>query len=182
MFLCLFIIAYTDCQDPSRIFIGNDFSRFRLRRPHAANAAEFPVRTCASSCSKRQIFLLFAIVAAVPETKPAATSPINYPGASTQALRAAPTSPLTALAFFARSAPSKAGYASLFVPTSTHNHTGSFVPLSRYSDIASYIRLPGFSHNLLLLPHFHAHLLLLHNTQMTKNFLPIIFSLLPDIS
>ena len=80
------------------------------------------------------------------------------------------------IAFNYPCASTQAGYAGLFVPASTHNHTGSFVPLSRYSDITSYTRLPGFPHNLLLLPHFHAHLLLLHNTQMAKNFLLIIFS------
>lgn len=72
------------------------------------------------------------------------------------------------IAFNYPCASTQAGYAGLFVPASTHNHTGSFVPLSRYSDITSYTRLPGFPHNLLLLPHFHAHLLLLHNTQMAK--------------
>ena len=89
---------------------------------------------------------------------------------------------LTALAFFARSAPSKAGYGCFPVPTSTHSHTGSVVPLSHYFDIVSYTHFPDSLHNLLLLFHSLSHSLLIHNIPMTRIFLPIISSLLPGIS
>ena len=89
---------------------------------------------------------------------------------------------LTALDFFARSAPSKAGYGSFLVLASTHSHTGSVVPLSHCFDIVSCTHFPGSLHSSLLLFHSPSRSLLIHNIPTTRIFLPIISSLLPGIS
>lgn len=39
--------------------VGNDFGRFRLRRPRAANAVKFSMRTCASIVVNVNIFVVY---------------------------------------------------------------------------------------------------------------------------
>ena len=75
----------------------------------------------------------------------------------------------------------KAGYESFPVSSSTYNRIRSFDLLALGFGIISYIRSPGSLHNLLSLLRFHVRLLLLHNILMTRNFLPIVSSLLLDI-
>ena len=80
------------------------------------------------------------------------------------------------LPFIPAKAGMKAGYESFFVSSSTHNRTYLAVPLSLYFEIVSYTHFPDSLHNSLLLLHFHAHSLSLHNNLMTRNFLPRVFS------